>query len=884
MSGNKTPGGNNNVVLDSSSNNLGITKNGNATQGAYSPFSIPEGYWSASFDGASDCLEVPASSYFDFGTNTDFTIEAWIKITGVSPTDAAGDRSAAIVTIGSVNRGDLEFNISGNATNTGTYLSIWAGQSSQSFGAPYAFVKDVWYHVACTRSGSTARLFVNGNQIVQAAFAYQLGISTGTVSIGGRNYGANWYHWLNGSISNLRIVKGTALYTANFTPPSTPLAQVSGTALIACQSNRFKDTSTNNLTVSIVGDTKITTDTPFDNPNEITTTIGSAYFDGSGDYFSTPTTPVFGFGTGDFTLEAWVFRSISGVLTTVFEFRTVAAVEAFNMFIGTANKLQFYNGAGGSVVYTSSGSVNSNTWTHVAISRQSDTLRMFINGKLDTTVNGVNTNLGSSWPIRVGSNAAVGYDWQGFISNARVSKGIARYTADFTPGIVTNDANTSLLLNFNNAQVVDSTGRNVLETVGDVKISAVQLATGSGSMYFNGTTDLVKTASGQGFNFGSGDFTIEAWFNASSFGTYGSKRGSIIAHGHWPWVLATYVDSTGKNILQFFGSSDGTSSNIQSGVGQDNAQCSTVGTSLTANAWHHVAVTRSGNTIFCFVDGVLNSSWTSSLSLFAAPATAVAVGGTSNNNASNMFAGYIDDVRITKGFARYTVNFIPQMSELPAKKLADSASDPYWNNVDLLLHMDGTNGSTSIIDEKGSSINVVSAITLDTATKKFGTASAKMNGGSALINSSIMGYGTGDFTLECWIYPTANPSAVGQFFVVSAGGGNSAVVFGYQNLTSWGIAPAGGTWKITSTTLPPVNQWSHLAITRQSGVLRQFLNGVLLSTVTGDATNFVASTSYIGHPTFANSILGYIDEVRSTKGVARYTTNFNVAEIASPNQ
>jgi hypothetical protein len=105
-----------------------------------------------------------------------------------------------------------------------------------------------------------------------------------------------------GYVSNVRVVKGTALYTSSFTPSTTPLTAVSGTSLLTCQSNSFKDNSTNNFTITRNGDTKVTNTNPFQiNSGQ------SYYFDGSGDSLYAVSSPNFTFGTGDFTIEFWLY-------------------------------------------------------------------------------------------------------------------------------------------------------------------------------------------------------------------------------------------------------------------------------------------------------------------------------------------------------------------------------------------------------------------------------------------------------------------------------------------------------------------------------------------------------------------------------------------------
>jgi hypothetical protein len=110
------------------------------------------------------------------------------------------------------------------------------------------------------------------------------------------------------------VVKGTAVYTSNFTPSITPLTAISGTSLLTCQSPTFVDNSTNNFTITAVGNSRPTQQNPFGITNELTngytanTVGGSAYFDGTGDYLTVPSNTIFQI-TGNVTIEAYVYAT-----------------------------------------------------------------------------------------------------------------------------------------------------------------------------------------------------------------------------------------------------------------------------------------------------------------------------------------------------------------------------------------------------------------------------------------------------------------------------------------------------------------------------------------------------------------------------------------------
>jgi hypothetical protein len=185
---------------------------------------------------------------------------------------------------------------------------------------------------------------------------------------------------------------------------------------------------------------------------------GSLSFSGGTDYLTTPSNAAFAFGTGDFTLEAWIYRTgdnpVSSTYTqNIFDFRTAEPQSAINLGYdggnsGYTNKIYFY--INGTYYLVSTTSISLYTWYHVAVVRSGSTATLYINGTAEasytTTINATQTKCWIG-----GRFAAVSGDyrsWQGYISNVRIVKGTAVYTTNFTPSTtpLTAITNTSLLL------------------------------------------------------------------------------------------------------------------------------------------------------------------------------------------------------------------------------------------------------------------------------------------------------------------------------------------------------------------------------------------------------------------------------------------------------
>jgi hypothetical protein len=626
---------NNSSFVDSSSNIFAITRVGNATQGTFTPFS--QTGWSNYFSSGT-ATGTSANTAFAFGTGA-FTAEGWFYNTGTTATTG--------VIVGANNYGvasNFVVFLNGS-TNTLSYYGPTGIQANAS-GIP----KNTWVNFAAVRSGTTVTVYVNGIASATVTDANSIP-STITLTVGG-SANNNADGQFIGYISNIRLTKGGALYTSNYTPSTIPLTTTvsSGTvSLLTCQSNRFVDNSTANsgsgFALSNTGAPSVQAFSPFP-PFTAYTALnvgGSGYFDGS-SYLTVDGGSSLAFSTGDFSLEAFVYPTSSGTLRKIYDGRPSATAGNYPVLdIDTGNTARFLVDT--TVLNTGTTVIQTNAWTHILVSRVSGNLSLFINGVQDgsTVSNSTNFANGTARPaIAVRASTLSNDPFIGYISSIRVLIGSGFTSVTVPTAPPTPVTNTSLLLNYTNAAIIDNTAKNALETVGTAQISTVQSKYGGSSMFFNGTTDYL-TYPVRGADFGSGDFTIELWFYKLSTG--GQRLVSARANNDG---LTLGVNSS-NFLTTFYG--DATAVGVIAGT-----------TTIAINTWYHVALVRNNGTATLYLNGVVEGTPTSwAAKTFTSTAYRI---GTSLDSRNEYFNGYIDDLRTTTGVARYTTTFTPPTSQL----------------------------------------------------------------------------------------------------------------------------------------------------------------------------------------------------------------------------
>ena len=628
LHGDGTNGAQNNTFLDSSTNNFTITRNGNTTQGTFSPFS--QTGWSNYFD-TSAYLSV-ASDLVGSTTST-FTVDGWVYLTA---TPTSSFEISAFCGLSGQGNGANNY-MSFGPTSDSKITLRWFDGATKSAKSTTTLALNTWYYIACVVNSNAISMFINGvSETVTGTTTLTNRGGTATESyIGGK---AHTYATLAGYISNIRVSSVARTITAQ----TAPFTSDANTTILTCNSNRFVDTSSSPKTLTIGGSPSVQAFSPFapTAAYSAATVGGSGYFDGSGDYLSLASNANLTPASGNFCVECWIYPIAFDTYNGIFVGNDVGGFFFGKLTGGIGLRIS----ATSDVISATAPSTNQ--WTHVAITRSGTDVRLFYNGVQQGSTVTNSTNFVQS-ATYIGTDGSGGSYWNGYISGLRFVKGSSVYTSNFTPSTtpLTAITNTQLLLNFTNGGIIDNTAKNVLETVGNAQISTSVKKFGTGSFYTGATSGshYLRLPAHPFYQFGTESFTIEGWFQP----LLGGNERTFYAHGlNTTGGMALFVGTGGVRFRA---------------MGQNDLSYATT---ISDSTFTHIAFVRDGNTRRIFINGTQVASDTLSFNVSDNVITDI---GASAQNASDSFKyyGYIDDLRITKGIARYTTTFTPPTAAFP---------------------------------------------------------------------------------------------------------------------------------------------------------------------------------------------------------------------------
>jgi len=686
--------------------------------------SLPDGKWnskaySVEFDGTGDSCSIGPSSDFTMGTG-DFTIECFVQKDNNSHRGILQICDTA---------GGFTTSSYGTTLAIGYQVGVWqiygTGGNNATNSSSYPINAGQWYHIAYVRHNSVAKLYVDGSEVISQTDTYNY---NGTYIGYGGYYNSSYLH--DGKISNLRVVKGQALYTSNFTRPSTTLtttsqgAIASNVKLLCCQDSDATTAAVKPGDITVNGDSVARNESPFlyntngqegvntgtsnttkitiphwaadtlyyycnahsgmgssinvttdifkadpyawkcvlanpllgnidDVSNQInfgsTTKVmtnngssvsskngnfygGSWNFDYSDDYLSTPDSDDYNFGSGDFTMECWFYQTAQA--SAWYSLLQQYGSDYTTFFAISNNKVYcyFYYSSGNSIPsfqLIDPDTVEPNKWHHAAVTRSGNTFRLFINGILKHTQIQNVALINSTVNFTIGADSTSGYHFQGQIQDARVYKGVAKYTSEFIPASTSPD-------------ILPDTPSGITGKTNLTKIT-------EGAVSFDGDGDYLSIGPSSDFDM-DGDFTAEAWVYPTS---HANDYAGIFGFSH-------DSDQAGWNVL------------VRSGSGRLHINVDMTYTDVTGslplNKWTHLALVRSGTgsgNCKLYIDGVADPTTLNVNNTTGTPSTTGCyVGSYPGYETAREFTGFISNARVIKGTALYTSDFTPPTEPL----------------------------------------------------------------------------------------------------------------------------------------------------------------------------------------------------------------------------
>ena len=632
-------------------------------------WNTPVGTYAGSFNGSSQYLSLPSIAAYTL--SADFTIEFWVNATSYSST---GGGSPTVLSGTNTLNNWLVLVDSGTIAFYWNQTEIVAGGTTNIVGS--------WFHVAVVRSGSTVTIYKNGTRLNSATNASSFTL-TSPLFIGQQNTGVGYWA---GLISNVRIVKGTAVYTQNFAPPTTPLAAITNTSLLTLQNATIIDNSTNAATITNGGSVTTGAAMPFTQlktpavdylvvaggggggsnvgggggaggllqgsvsvvaGSSITVTVGSGGTAGTGgnaggagvnSVFGSISASGGGYGGGLASPTiggAGGSGGGTGGTGTPWGYSISSAAGGQGVF-GQGNTGA--GSAGGGTAFYASGGGGAGTIGLSGASTYGGNggagIASAISGTVTAYGGGGGGGGGNSNTYGTGGTGGGGRGGGPAANAGNAAVGTANTGGGGGGGAAGGDAGAT-----GGSGIVIVSYPDIYAGAASTTGSPTVSTSGSGSIYLAGSSNYLTYASNAAFGYGTGNFTEEMWIYPTA---------SNWTSGNF------YISDHGGNLLQFQYYLNALNWNSGAIVGS---------TTIPANAWSHIAIVRNSTTAVLYLNGTNIGSASSSTNFSTTSLTIGAYGG---GGAGNAYQGYISNFRAVKGTAVYTGNFTPSATPLTA--------------------------------------------------------------------------------------------------------------------------------------------------------------------------------------------------------------------------
>lgn len=634
--------GDNDNFTDSSTNNFSLTAYNGPYAGTFSPYR--QGGYSVYFDGSGDYLTPGGTGVGDFGTG-DFTVEFWMKTT-------AGQSTATnIINSAATGTGNWGIMLQSNMlrwNDAYTVTNLWEVDVTNE-------LDDKWHHIAVVRSSGTQSVYVDG--VSRSASSGTFTDSADYTGTGAYRIGLGNGNNYSGYLTDVRIVKGSVIIPPSG-GPSARLTDVTGTSLLTCHLPYFADGSSNARTITISGDPETRPEGPYNYPEEY-----SEANNGGSIYFSTDDNVDGSYITSNYyilgdpaTINFWMYPTESTQKGSIIDSDGAGNSQSeFRLYFNPTLYLEMRDSSATYKFINSNLTFPYKVWTYVSLVREAEYIKFYFNGVLKYTEN-VGTG---QFPFNLGHTTYIGrrrysdsfspfsyWPYVGYLSDMQLIGGTA---VTPTPSTVPTappsaHADEEFRLLGADAHVIDKAQRNNLLLTGSVvSTNTVSKFASTNSVYFDGSGDGVTVPS-LGL---SGDLTIETWLYQSTAQTnaYRTILSSSTYGSGVPLRIYTYGAS-----VQVWLSSAGSAE---------------ISGSFTANTWHHIALVRSSGTWTLYIDGQSQGTDTTGGSYDFASNTEWTMGSRFiGSTAVEVLTGYLQDLRLSEGLARYTSSFTPPSASL----------------------------------------------------------------------------------------------------------------------------------------------------------------------------------------------------------------------------
>jgi alpha-tubulin suppressor-like RCC1 family protein len=631
--------------------------------------------------GNTDMITTSSKAAFNISSYTDYTIEAWVYLTNAPVGDGA-----PIYTLG-LGGGNLYHTL---IINSARRISFGRGTGSWAFVQFIetdinVFPVGSWQHVALVIQNLTTKIYLNGTSRVTGTLGAKP-TQGGTLHIGSYydDYNNNG-GYLRGYISNLRFVAGTAVYTSNFTVPTSPLTVITNTRLL--------------LSYQTVG----TTNLEFDN-----------IYTGSAATYGITT---------DGNLYAWGLGTTGQNTGYMVPITRSVAIQIGNNYINTNVSSPTLIGAG--------------SWSAVSAGMSSSAAirndgMLFIWGRGTEGQIGNNSTVQRSSPVQVGTSSWTQVSLREYHVGAINTIG-ELYTWGYnntgqlglTNINITGDKinRSSPVLVGGAFTVLDISSYNVTMLRFGTSYTTTVVPSLSGSPiagYFAGLNNYLTT-SGVGYVYNTDDFNVEFWVYLTQSQTLNDAVVSSL--GDWQIaIVGSVAGSTGQTLGYLPGTSG--SYNCQTGV-------------LNLNTWYHCAWVRLSGITKSYVNGVFTGNSLADTNVYNA-GNPIKIG--TNRNGTDYFNGYISNLRLVFGKAVYTGNFAVPTSVLTANQSASiNINALTTGETSLLLYttIDSISGlNSTYYSDISTGSSITGAVTSDGLLYMWGAGTNGELGNNSLVSRS----------------------------------------------------------------------------------------------------------------------------------------------------